>query len=403
MTTSPFLEGVRVIDFCWVGAGAFVTKMLADLGADVIKIESRARPDNLRVSPPRRPGAGGLESSGYFASRNSNKRSFALDMRKPEARDVALRLAASCSVVTSNFRPGVLERWGLAYDDVRMVNPEIIFLTMPMQGAGGPHSSFIGFGSTISSLSGLMYLSGDPERAPVGTGTHYPDHVPNPGHALVGLLSALHHRERTGRGQAVEVSQFESTVNVVGPAILAQSMGDVPSRTGNRIPGTDLSGVYACSGGEWIAIVARTEDDWEAVSDILGHPEWRNDPRFRTHVERTEHQSAVDDVVGSATAGFDRAQLVGALCSRGVAAAPVNSSREVLEDPDLEARGYWQQVEHPVIGSMAIARPPFRLDGGRPSLRPAPLLGEHTREVARELLGMNEAEIDRLVGDGVLE
>ena len=144
------LAGIRVLDYCWVGAGAFVTKMLADHGAEVIKIESRVRPDNLRVAPPFKAGVEALEASGYFASRNSNKKSFALNMSKPEARAIAYRLATSCSVITSNFRPGVMERWGLSYEDVQRENPEVIYLTMPMQGATGPHAEFVGFGSTIA-------------------------------------------------------------------------------------------------------------------------------------------------------------------------------------------------------------------------------------------------------------
>lgn len=404
MAVSPFLEGLRVLDFCWVGAGAFVTKMLADLGADVIKIESRARPDNLRVSPPRRPGTSGLESSGYFASRNSSKRSFALDMRKPEARDLAHRLAASSSVVTSNFRPGVLERWGLSYEDVRADNPQIIYLTMPMQGASGPHRSFIGFGSTISALSGLMHLSGAPDRPPVGTGTHYPDHVPNPGHALVGLLAALIHRERTGEGQAIEVSQLESTINVIGPAIIEQSLGGTtPGRNGNRAPDASPRGAFACADGEWIAISATSDQAWRDLADVLGHPEWDEDVRFCTLENRRRHEDALEAMVRNAISACTRDELTRLLRARGVPVAPVNSSRDVLADEDLVARGYWQRLDHPVIGPMAIAGPPFRIDGERPELRSVPLLGEHTREIAQDVLGVGAAEVERLIAEGVLE
>lgn len=403
MSASPFLEGVRVLDFCWVGAGAFVTKTLADLGADVIKIESRARPDNLRVSPPRRPGTSGLESSGYFASRNSNKRSFALDMTKPEARALAHRLAAVCSVVTSNFRPGVLERWGLDYDAVRAYNPEVIFLTMPMQGSSGPHSSFIGFGSTISALAGITHLSGDPNQPPVGTGTHYPDHVPNPGHALVALLAALYHRDRTGEGQAIEVSQLESTINVIGAGIVEMSAGrSVPQRRGNRSPDASPRGVFACADGAWIAVSVTSDEAWRKLADVVGHPEWAADARFATLADRKRHEDELEALVRGAVASCDRGDLVRHLRASGVPAAPVNSSRDVLEDPDLVARGYWQKHEHPVIGPMSLAGPPFTIDGTRPALRPAPLLGQDTRAIARELLGLDDAEIDGLIEEGVL-
>ncbi|HEY2887171.1 MAG TPA: CoA transferase, partial [Candidatus Limnocylindrales bacterium] len=282
MTAPGPLAGLRVLDFTWVGAGALATKLLADLGADVIKMESRARPDNLRLAPPYRPGLNNLEGSGYFASRNSSKRSFALDMRTHGARAIALALAGQASVVASNFRPGVMERWGLAYEDVRAVNPGVIYLTMPMQGADGPHASFTGFGSTISALSGLVSLSGLEDRLPVGTGTHFPDHVPNPGHALVAILAALYHRARTGEGQAVEVSQLESTVNIIGPAIVAAGFGDTnPKRTGNRIVGASPHGVFACLGEDrWCAIACRTDAEWQALATGLGRPDWIADPRF---------------------------------------------------------------------------------------------------------------------------
>jgi benzylsuccinate CoA-transferase BbsF subunit len=443
------LKAIRVLDFTWVGAGALATKLLADLGADVIKVESRARPDNLRLAPPYRPGAENLEGSGYFASRNSSKRSFALDMRKPEARGIALRLASQCSVVTSNFRPGVMARWGLSYDQVRAVNPSVIYLTMPMQGEDGPHAAYTGFGSTISALAGLVELSGLPDHQGVGTGTHYPDHVPNPGHALVALLSAILYRNRTGIGQQVEVSQLESTVNVVGPAILEASGGAPPHvRTGNRVQDAAPHGVFPTRGVDrWCAISCRTEQAWRELATALDRPEWLADPRFGSLTARKEHEDELERLVSEATVQCGREELVELLRRRGVAAAAVNSSKDILEDPNLVARGYWQRLEHPVIGEMTVARPPFVMHpvgapvaaaagtpvvvgaagastdermakaptfaalpampsrgpaGGELVLRRPPLLGEHTRDVARELLHLSEDEIGELERAGVL-
>jgi benzylsuccinate CoA-transferase BbsF subunit len=399
------LDGLRVIDFTWVGAGALVTKLLADLGADVVKMESRARPDNLRLSPPYRPGADNLEGSGYFASRNSSKRSFALDMREPRARAIALRLAEQASLVASNFRPGVMERWGLSYEAVREVNPGVIYLTMPMQGSDGPHASFTGFGSTISALSGLVSMSGLRDRLPVGTGTHYPDHVPNPGHALVAVLAALFHHERTGEGQAIEVSQLESTINIIGPAVVDVSLrGEERPRVGNRAGGASPRGVFPCRGHErWCAISCRTDADWRRTARILGHAAWITDRRFGTLLDRKLHEDDLEGLIADATRSRDRGELVATLRARGVPAAAVNSSQDILEDPDLVARGYWQRMTHPVIGELAIARPPFRLGGDElPELRRPPLLGEHTAEVARDVLGLSDEEIERLMAEGVM-
>ncbi len=397
------LKGLRILDFCWIGAGALVTKALAELGADVIRIESRTRPDNLRLAPPFRPGTeGDLEGSGYFASRNPGKRSFALNMRDLEARRIALKLAARVDVVSSNFRPGVMERWGMSYEDVKAVNEAVVYLTMPMQGHDGPHSGFIGFGSTIAALSGLAYLSGHPDRIPVGTGTHYPDHVPNPGHALVATLAALYHRSRTGRGQAVELSQLESTVNVLGPAVLAHAAGVEITRSADRMSGVVPRRAFSCSDG-WMVIAVRTDEQWAAMARVLGSAEWIEDARFSTAAARDQHSTEAEDLVAAALTNRARAETISLLVAAGVPAGPVNSSRDVLEDPTLTARGFWYESEHPVIGSMPMFRLPICTVGGRrdsPS-RP-PLLGEHTWEVASSLLGMTRVEYDRLVAEEVL-
>jgi benzylsuccinate CoA-transferase BbsF subunit len=398
------LTGLRVLDYCWVGAGALVTKALADHGAEVIKIESVTRPDNLRLAPPYRKGAEGLEGSGYFASRNSSKKSFALNMAHPEAAAIARRLAAKSSVVTSNFRPGVMERWGMAYDDIVAINPSIIYLSMPMQGSDGPHREFVGFGSTIAALAGLVGLSGRPDRMPVGTGTHYPDHVPNPGHALVVLLAALYRRELTGRGQAIELSQFESTVNIVGPAVVAEAAtGQGPSRQGNRSPSASPHGVFPIAGEDrWCAIAVADDAGWRALATVLGRPEWGDDPDFATLAARKANEDRLEALVADATRQCDGGALVDALQERGVAAAVVETSGDLLENPQLTARRYWRRLDHPVMGSIVVNRVPFcsDTDDGGP-LGAAPLLGQHTRQVARDVLGIEEAEFEELATKGV--
>lgn len=402
MTSSQPLRGLRVLDFAWIGAGALVTKALGEMGAEIVRIESRARPDNLRMSPPFRPGTEGLEASGYFASRNSGKKSVALNMKHPKARELALRLAAQADVFTSNFRPGVLERWGLAYDDVRLVNESIVFLVMPMQGIDGPHRDFVGFGSTIAALSGLVHASGSPDRAPVGTGTHFPDHVPNPGHALVALLAAIYHQRRTGRGQLVELSQIESTVNVLGPGVLQGSLGENPRPRGNQQPGVAPRGAYRAADGAWVAIACRSEDQWRGLAECLERKSWLTDERFADLAQRTVHIDELDALVAAEFARREATDLLLALESAGVPAERVNDSRDLLEDPRLQARGFWQEIEHPVIGRMPMFRMPLRFHGEpRPTITRPPLLGEHTREVAMDLLGMDDDEYESMVDEGV--
>ena len=248
-------------------------------------------------------------------------------------------------------------------------------------------------------------LSGLPDRRGVGTGTHFPDHVPNPGHALVGLLASLIHRARTGQGQAIEVSQLESTINAIGPAVVSASLEPGPTRrAGNRAPDSSPRGVFPVVGEDlWIAITCRTDANWANLADVLGHPEWASDPQFLTLADRKQHEDALECLIADATRPCDRLELVAELRGRGVPAAAVNTSRDVLEDPDLVARGYWQRIDHPVIGAFSVTRPPFRFGlDGRPDVGRPPLLGEHTHEIARDLLGMSDERIRELVDEGVL-
>ncbi|HEY4348719.1 MAG TPA: CoA transferase [Gaiellaceae bacterium] len=405
MSLNGTFSGLRVVDFCWVGAGALVTKLLAEHGADVIKVESRERPDNLRVSPPFRPGREGLDGSGYFASRNNDKRSFALNMRNPKSRGIALRLVAGADVVTNNFRPGVMERWGLGYDEVRELNPSVVYLAMPMQGSSGPHRDYIGFGQTIAALGGLVELSGLPDRAPVGTGTQYPDHVPSPGHALVALLAAIRQRRATGRGRLIELSQFESTVNLVGPALLAASLGASITRTGNRVPGHSPSAVFRCTGEDnWCAVVARDDAEWRSLARTVGLDALGADPRFATLEQRKAHEDELEGLLAAAIGDRERWELTRALQAEGVPAWPVMSSPDLLADEHLRARGFWRTLNHPAIGEMTAPSAPFRIVGEGPTgpVEAAPLLGAHTREVASSVLGLDDAQIDELVAEKAL-
>jgi benzylsuccinate CoA-transferase BbsF subunit len=397
---------LRVLDFCWVGAGAFVTRLLADLGAEVIKVESQAHPDSLRLSGPHRAGARHLEGSGYFASRNTNKKSIALNMGRPEARAIAKRLAQTCSVVTNNFRPGIMERWGLGYADLSAADPALIYLAMPMQGSSGPHKSYIGFGSTIAAISGLVEMSGSPDRAPIGTGTHYPDHVPNPGHALVGLLAAIFHRARTGEGQYIELAQLESTVNLMGPGIMRYSAsGALPRRNGNRRDGAVPCGVFPCAGDDvWCAIEIENDAGWQALADALGRPHWMTEACLGTLVGRSASIDRIEARLAQETRRHEADALVLALQARGIASAVVATSRDVMEDAQLNARGYWRGIDHAEMGRITVNVPPFfsAEEGRKREPTPPPLLGEQTREIATTLLGLSESECTRLMNEQVL-
>lgn len=397
---------LRILDFCWVGAGAFVTRILADMGAEVIKIESRAHPDNLRLSGPHKSGAKPLEGSGYFASRNTGKKSLALNMGRAEARAIAKQLASKCSIVTNNFRPGVMERWGLGYEDIRAENPSVIYLAMPMQGTTGPHTSYIGFGSTIAAISGLVEMSGLPDRAPIGTGTHYPDHVPNPGHALVGMLAAIFHRARTGEGQYVELAQLESTVNLMGPQLVSHSVGgELPRRSGNRRPGSVPCGVFRCAGDDaWCAIEVIDDSRWKALATALRNPPWMDDPTLDALPGRAAHIAEIERNLANETRGWTADELVERLQAHGIASSVVKTSAEIYADPQLHARGYWRQIDHVEMGRITANLPPFFSveEGRHRDPGPPPLLGEHTLDIVTSILGMTEQECERLHKEQVL-
>ncbi|HEY7270720.1 MAG TPA: CoA transferase, partial [Dehalococcoidia bacterium] len=212
------LDGIRIADFSWYGAGPIGAQKLAWFGAEVIRVESATRPDGLRNPTVARPGATGLNASGYYNNFNSNKLSLTLNMSMPQAPELALKLIANCDVVLENYQAAIFEKWGLTYDAMKAARPDIIYVRMPMVGTVGPQRTFQGFGAAVTHLTGISHLSGFEDRAPIGVGSNYPDYVVNCGHGSISVLAALLHRKRTGEGQLVEVAQVLSTASVVGPA-----------------------------------------------------------------------------------------------------------------------------------------------------------------------------------------
>ncbi|GGN62084.1 hypothetical protein GCM10011579_028900 [Streptomyces albiflavescens] len=403
--SSPLpLKGLRVADFTWVGAGPFFTKPLADHGADVIKIESRSRTDPIRNMAPFRDGVPGPDRSGYFANRNTSKRSICLDLKDPRGRDLALELIAQSDVVANNFTPGTMDRLGLGYEDVLKVRPDVIYLEMPMQGNAGPHRAFRGYGLAIAAVGGLLGLTGYPERPPVGTGTNYPDHVPNPLHAAVAVLAALRRRRRTGQGQYIELSQLESTVNAIGPALLATAAGMNTERCANDDAVAAPQGVYPCAGDDrWCAITVGTDSQWAAFVRVLGNPAWAARPEFATVQGRRGARRELDGLIAEVTATRRADELADELTSAGVPAAKVSDAHEVLLDPQLNARGHWRVLKHPVMGPSVYDNIPYRLSATPGELRgPAPLLGADTRDVCVGLLGMDPDAYQRLAEQGVV-
>jgi benzylsuccinate CoA-transferase BbsF subunit len=401
------LAGIRVTDFTWIGAGAYATKLLGDFGADVIKIESSTRLDALRLSAPYKDGKKGVNRSGYFADRNTSKRSVTLNMKKPEAIELARKLVARSDIVANNFTPDVMTRFRLAYEDVKRIKPDIIYLAMSMQGSSGPESRYLGYGASMAALTGLQHLTGLPGREPIGTGTNYPDHIPNPCHAAFAVLAALRHRRRTGEGQYLDIAQTEPTIALLGPAFLDYTVnGHDQGAVGNDEPQAAPHGVYPCRGDDrWIAICVMSDGHWRGLVECLGSPDWAAADAWRSAASRWRNRRVLDGRVAEETRRHDAHRLTETLQRRGVPAGAVQTAEDVVtRDPQLAHRGHWLALDHPEMGRTLYNAAPFRFLGASiPEPRPAPLLGQHTEEVCRELLGLGAEEVRRLRQEGVLE
>jgi benzylsuccinate CoA-transferase BbsF subunit/naphthyl-2-methylsuccinate CoA transferase subunit len=394
------LTGIVVCDFSWVGAGPIATSVLAQCGAEVIKIESIKRPDILRKGEPFKDGdSRGLDRSGYFANRNANKKDIALNMSNPRAREVAIRLIEKSDIVINNFRVGQMEKWNLGWEDIQKINPRIIYVTMSLQGVTGPHSEYMGFGVNLNALCGLTARAAFPGSSPFGTGTNYTDHVMVPAHTLFGVMAALLEREETGRGQTVTVSQLEAAISMVPSDPMAYAAnGEVQAPIGYGDPQAVPHGVYETLGyRKWIAIAVFSDDEWQSLKGVMGSPAWAEDARFATLEGRQRNAVELDTRIEAWTAERYSDWLVDELLSSGVKAGMVKDAREVIEDEHLRRRNFWAYLDHPVVGVTLYNRAPIVFSRTPLVMEtPAPSIGQHTKEVLTGMLGYSEAEIEEM-------
>lgn len=405
MSNKRPLEGIRVCDFSWVGAGPSTTRLLAEFGADVIRLESKSRLDLLRLIGPYKDGIPGIERSGYFSNRNPNKRSIDINMKSPQARDLVVKLIQESDIVINNFTMGVMEKWNLGYEDCKAIKPDIIYVTMPTQGSTGPHKNYMGFGITMNALVGVHYLTGYPDKVPFGMGTNYPDHVPNPVHTGFAITAALYHRRKTGQGQYIDVSQTEAALAVLPTAIMDYAAnGKVQDRMGNRNLNVAPHGVYATKGvRRWIAIAVYKQSEWEAFLNEMGNPEWAKSEKFSSTTNRLANQDELDQLIEEWTRKHEAYLLMDRLAKVGVRAGVLQNSKDLLEDPNLNERGFWAYLNHKEMRRNAYNVSPAHLSKTPAELySPAPLLGEHTDQVLKEVLGLSEAEIAKLREDNVI-
>ena len=396
------LAGVRVTDFTWAWAGPHGTLLLAMLGAEVIKIESRARLDHARMHSLMAGAVhGGVDESPFFNDLNLGKLSLTLNLRTQEARDVVRRLVSKSDVVVENMRPGVLGRLGLDYEALREVKPDIIMLSSSAVGATGPERLNTGYAPTFSSLSGIVDITGHTDEAPMLLSGSVDLRVG--AISAFAILAALHHKQRTGEGQNIDLSSTEVMSSMMGEAFLEYSMsGRIPQRLGNRDSAMAPHGCYACKGEPcWVTIAVGDEAEWTALKSVIRDPELE-DGAFAGPLERWRNQDRLDAIVERWTCERAADEAVTLLQRAGVPSMPVHTGLTLSKDPHVRERGILQTVKHPKLGEREVVGPPWRLEGAAVR-RSAPLLGEHNDTVLREILGLSQEEIDELERAGALQ
>jgi benzylsuccinate CoA-transferase BbsF subunit len=401
------LDGVRVADFTWVWAGPTCTMQLAHMGAEVIRMESMRRMCFLRTLPPWPEGRPGPNRSGYFNQYNQGKRSILLDLSKPEGVEIAKKLVAVSDIAAENFAGKVIDRLGLGYEELRKVNEDIIMISMSGYGATGPESDYVSYGPAQVPLSGMSSLTGYIGWQPMHVGMSYGD--PTAGlHAAFAVLSALYHREQTGEGQYIDMSQWESTMVVLGEGIMDYTMnGTQPPRMGNRVPHMAPHGIFRCAGDPpaagWISIAVGSDDEWRALAELMGKPELAQDSRFATLSDRKANEDALEAAVEEWTSSLDPLEVRERCQAAGVAAFPPMMNRELADDPHLVERGFFVQKEHPEIGAMKHAGIPWKMSETPCEVwRPAPVMGQDNDYVYGEILGLSSQQIQDLVDREVI-
>jgi crotonobetainyl-CoA:carnitine CoA-transferase CaiB-like acyl-CoA transferase len=432
-TGRPPLAGIRIVDLTRLGYGAQATALCGALGAEVIRVESRTRPDPVRVMPPFVPVPGdapeaepglrtpwspalGFDRGGIFFKYNfGGKKSVALDWKRPRGLALLRRLIATADVLAESFSAGAMTRLGLSWEELRRLKPDLVYVSMSGFGHAGRDRAHVTLGPTAQAYTGLTHMLGLPGRRPAGWSFSYLDHMGGYLGAYA-ILIGLRHRRRTGEGQHLDVAQIEPGIPLTGAAALdRQANGrtyrrpDMPP--GNRSPEPPMAphGAYPCAGDDaWIAIACRDDADWQRLRAAMGDPPWARDDRFATVAGRRAHEDELDRHVTTFTRAHERWTLADRLAAAGVPAAPVEDARDRVEhDPQLRARGYFVPLPHTTTGTWPLERPPFRLSAsevhaGGTIRRGPPCLGEDTDAVLRDLLGLDPGEIGALHDEGVL-
>ncbi len=397
MSASLPLEGIRVADLSWIIAGPYGTYLLARMGAEVIKIEGLSPMEHTRENAPHADGIAGPNRSGFFNSLNAGKKSVTLQLGEPEQAQMAKDIVAISDIVIEAFSYGTIERFGLGYEELRRVKPDIIMLSCSGFGQEGRDRGLRAFMGTIHAYTGLNSLNGYPGGPPKATGGTWADYVS--GISLVfAVLAALRHRRRTGCGQRIDLSMADVVLSMMGEPFMDYFMnGRVGSPRGNTSSHAAPNNAYRCQGDDaWVAISVETDGQWAALRGVIGDAELER-PEYRDRGGRSQHAAAIDARITAWTKERTPLAATEALQRAAVPSGPTSGAPELLAQPQLRARGFFAEPEHPEVGRRAIPNLPWRLSSSADApCAPAPLLGEHNQYVLGTLLGRPQETIDAI-------
>lgn len=421
------LQDIRVLDLTMVWAGPYATRQLADFGAEVIKIESIQRtdirgvvspppldpehprrgiyPDGLGFYPGARYGERPYNRHSQFHKQNRNKLGITLDLTQPRGRELCRALGKLSDVLVENYTPRVMAQFGLDWPSLRALNPSLVMLSMPGWGSTGPYANYTAYGTSVEPGAGHSALMGYPGDQPMKSGEAYGD--PTAGiTGAVAVLTALWHRRRTGQGQYLDLSQHEASTSLIGEHILAYSMNQRQQpRLGNRHPAWAPHNAYACAGEDrWVTIAVRHEADWAALRRVMGDPAWAQDPRYQSAAGRKADEDALDTQIAAWTRTRPAAEIAETLQAAGVPAASALDARELFEDAQLNARGFFEPVDFPEeTEPWPLPGVPYKLTATPGAIRRAgPDLGEHNDYILGELLGLSAQERAELTAAKVI-
>ena len=394
MKAGEVLKGMRVLDFTRVLAGPYATRILADFGAEVIKVQTQRTMEGAEVN-----------RGAYFRTWNRNKRGITLDMRHPEAAGILMRLVGACDILIENFSPRVMTNWGLTYDRLTEVRPDLIMLSSSGMGQTGPWKDYVAYAPTVHALGGLTHLTSYREGPPVGPGFSYGDVMAGL-YGAFAVLAALEHRENTGKGQYIDLSEYEVVCSLIGPALMEAAARESGAAPGGNCPDDEPAapcGCYRCKGrDQWCVLSVHDECEWKALCRVIG-PALAQDDRFSSPAKRKVHGQELDALIDAWTQGRSAQEAAQVLQQAGVPSGPVQNAKEVAEDPQHEARAFFVETTHPQEGPLFSDRTPLWQDQDVvPPWKAAPLMGEDNFYVYRELLGMSEEEYRSYVKAGVI-